>query len=175
MAKAGDARAEAVLREALRDDNQLVRLWAAEGLGAAGGREASMVCLEALKKDLGNVCERDVLLRVAGETAVPDLLASMKDAPFDRRWYAAKALRRIGGKTLAGGLLRALSHTDEFVRQRAAAVVAYYRRDPDAANELSRLAATDASKAVRNAATKARDQLVRSESVWRSPLTQPSR
>jgi len=173
MAKAGDTRATAVLHEALRDDNQLIRLWAAEGLGAAGGSEVSIVCLEALKNDLPNLCERDVVLRVAGETAVPDLLASMKDAAFERLWYAAKALRRIDGKLLAGGLLLALSHADEFVRRRAAEVVAYYRCDPETVSELSRLAANDPSEAVRNAAAKARDQLVRNKSVSRPPLKRP--
>jgi HEAT repeat protein len=173
MAKAGDTQATAVLQAALRDANQLTRLWAAEGLGADGGSEASMVCLEALRNDLGNLSERDGVLRVAGEAAVPDLLASMKNAPFDRCWYAAKALKRIDAKSLAGGLLRALSQADEFVRHRAAEVVAYYCCDPDTVSEVSRLAASDPSEAVRNASAKAGDQLVRSQSVRRSPLTQP--
>ena len=142
-----------------------IRLWAADGLGVEGGRQAELACLDILRDypigRSGHAAE--VLGRIGRETAVPDLLETMKDVRFEMRWHAAKALRGIEVETLASGLLRALSHADEFVRQRGAEVVAYYRCDDDTVVELSRLAVFDASEAVRNAATKAHDKLVRSK------------
>lgn len=164
MAKAGNPRAIAVLHEALGDDDKETRLWAAEALGSEGGRQAELACVDILRDYPIGRSERaaEVLGRIARETAVPDLLETMKDVRFEMRWHAAKALRGIEVKTLASGLLRALSHNDEFVRRRAAEVVAYYRCDDDTVGELSRLATSDASEAVRNAAAKAQDRLERS-------------
>lgn len=93
--------------------------------------------------------------QVGGEQAVVALLEILSGDDDGAHGRAAWALERISDKTLAGGLLKALSHEKDFVRRGAVQVVGYYVEGEQVLHELARLAAKDRTEKVRCAAGEA--------------------
>ncbi len=96
--KATGATADTSLVAALTDEDAIVREWAIEGL----------------------------VRRKSGVVAVPALLERLRDGRADVRWYAARALGKLGVSTseVANGLEAALADADEYVRSYAAWAIA---------------------------------------------------
>ncbi|MGH9936155.1 MAG: HEAT repeat domain-containing protein, partial [Blastocatellia bacterium] len=126
------------------------------------GSIASERAVDALLKALLEAQESDVRWRaadalgsIASERAVDALLkALLEDQDSSVRGRAASALGAIAAEKaekFAAGLTLALGSAKESVRRKAAEIVGYYVNEPCLA-ELERLAATDRSKEVKEAA-----------------------
>ncbi len=158
---------DALLKALLEDQESDVRWIAAEALGNIGSERAMDALLKALLEDQ----ESDVRWIAAGalgnigsERAVGALLkALLEDQDSRVRGDAAEALGSIAAdktEKFAAGLMLALGSEKKSVRRKAAEVVGYYVNEPCLA-ELERLAATDESNEVKDAARAAVEKVKR--------------
>ena len=149
---------DALLKALLEDQESYVRGRAAEALGSIGSERA----VDALFKALLETQESGVrgsaaeaLGSIGSERAVDALLkALLEDQESDVRGRAASALGSIAAdkaENFAAGLMLALDDKKNSVRRKAAEVVGYYVKEP-CLTELERLAATDESDEVKEAA-----------------------
>jgi HEAT repeat protein len=169
LGRIGSRRAVDPLIEALKDQDRLVRTSAAESLGQIGGEQAATALINVLKDQESGVhwSATKALAQIGGEQAVTPLIELLKGVyeasywqmsaieaskPEDRYVSAAEALGSMNEATLATGLLKALSHSDAFVRMQAAQAIGYYSNDQRALDQLKQLARTDENKHVRQAA-----------------------
>jgi HEAT repeat protein len=124
---------DALLKSLLDDQDSDVREGAAAALGDIGSERA----VEALLKAL------------------------LEDQESEVRWHAAYALGAIAADKIGNfvaGLMLALGNENKSVRRKAAEAVGYYVNEPCLA-ELERLAATDESDEVKEAARAAVEKI----------------
>ncbi|MGH7453703.1 MAG: HEAT repeat domain-containing protein, partial [bacterium] len=92
------------------------------------------------------------------EAAVSGLLADLQDKDSDVREWAAAELGKINDAVLTHDLVRALTHKDIFVRQKAMQVVGYYKTDKQVLATLHHIAANDPAEEVRTVAREAAEK-----------------
>jgi HEAT repeat protein len=98
----------------------------------------------------------EALGTIGGERAVAALIEALKDEYSGVRQSAAAALEQIKVELLAKGLQSAISHTNSFVRRKAAEVIGYYSNRQE---ELKLLAEDDPAPEVKQAAQNALTRL----------------
>jgi ubiquinone biosynthesis protein UbiJ len=164
----GSERAVNALLKALLDDQGfVVRESAASALGRIGSERAVNALINALLETQESDVQRsaaEALGNIGSERAVNALLnALLEDQESYIRRSPAKALGAIAAdktEKFVTGLMLALSSKKKSVRRKAAEVVGYYVNEPCLA-ELERLAATDKSDEVKEAARAAVEKVKR--------------
>ena len=112
------------LIQALQEENDDVRLRAADALGEIGDSRAIEPLVQALRDE-----DRDVQFEVAealgmmGERAVEPLMQALRDEDHNVRWGAASALGKIGDSRAVEPLIQALKDEDEDFQEAALASI----------------------------------------------------
>jgi hypothetical protein len=148
-------------------NNSSVRGNVAQVLGSFGSDRAVDALLKALLEDQESRVRwraAEALGSIGSERAVDALLKALfEDQEAYVRGRAAKALGNIAAEKperFAAGLMLALGNEKKSVRRKAAEVVGYYLNEP-CLSELERLAATDESDEVKEAARAAVEKIKR--------------
>ncbi|MBI1763517.1 MAG: HEAT repeat domain-containing protein [Acidobacteria bacterium] len=148
LGQIGGAQALSQLCRALaHDDDSFVCRRAAAALGSIGGMAAQAALLAALPR--ADVTMRRTLITALGHSPVAETVPVLLHAlDGEAQWEAAQSLNQIDLVTLAEGLLRALSDKHDFVRRKAAEVIAYYADNARALAALQRLTEFEADMAI---------------------------
>jgi HEAT repeat protein len=158
---------DALLKALLEDQGSYVQEMAASALGNIGSDRAVDALFKALLEVQGSEVRAraaEALGRIGSDRTVDALLKALLEVQEAYvRGRAAKALGNIAAEKpgrFAAGLMLALDNEKKSVRRKAAEVVGYYVNEPCLA-ELERLAASDRSKEVKEAARAAAEKVKR--------------
>lgn len=152
----GRAAVPALLKAARDPSRPRVRKWSLQALGAIGDRRAVPLLVAALEDERMSLRLHALrgLARLKPKSAVKAVARRLADESGGVRVNALQCLQAIGDRGAAPAVVRALRDPQWYVRQRAAEICGEWRV-ARARAALTRLAAGDERKAVREAAARA--------------------